>query len=147
MHYLAHWHLVAWCRLRGDFRDFRLDRIEGLVTLTEIFPVREGFQLGDYLERMRERHTGVKIRVKFSEPSAARARREWCLGLLGEEKAADGVVMTLATGELDWFVGWLLSFGTQATVLEPEELRQRLVTAAEMAAMHHKNGAAKSLLT
>jgi len=147
MHYLEHWHLLAWCRLRKDFRDFRLDRIEGISLLAESFPVREGFQLGDYLERMREENTGVKIRVKFSGASAARARREWSLGLLQEETALNGAVLTLAAGELDWFVGWLLSFGADAVVLEPEELRAKLVKAAELAVLHHKKGAAESLLT
>jgi predicted DNA-binding transcriptional regulator YafY len=26
--YAGHWHLVAWCRLRKDYRDFRMDRID-----------------------------------------------------------------------------------------------------------------------
>lgn len=137
-HYMEHWHLIAWCRLRRDFRDFRLDRIEGISLSTEIFQVRAGFQLSDYLEQMRDARDGVKVRVRFSEASAARARREWSLGVVQEETVAAGSVLTLSAGELEWFVGWLLSFGTEATVLEPAELREKLVAAAEMAARHHK---------
>ena len=51
---------------------------------------------------------------------------------------ADGIVLTLAAGEVDWFVGWLLSFGAAATVLEPANLRQKLVAAAQVTALHHK---------
>jgi len=146
-HYLQHWHLIAWCRLRGDFRDFRLDRIEDLAVLPEVFPVREGFQLGDYLRRMGACAAGVKIRVKFSGSSGVRARREWSLGVVREEPVPDGTVLTLTAGETDWFVGWLLSFGTAATVLEPADLRQKLVSAAQNAALHHKMTPTKSLLT
>lgn len=146
-HYLQHWHLIAWCRLRGDFRDFRLDRIEGISVLSETFAVREGFQLDDYLRRMEDDGDGVKIRVKFSGSSAARARREWSLGVVQEDPVADGTVLTLTAGEVDWFVGWLLSFGTVATVLEPADLREKLVAAARNAALHHKMAPPKSLLT
>jgi predicted DNA-binding transcriptional regulator YafY len=31
------WTLGAWCRLRGDFRNFRLDRIRGCATSGEVF--------------------------------------------------------------------------------------------------------------
>lgn len=137
-HYLQHWHLIAWCRLRGDFRDFRLDRIEDITVLSETFAVREGFQLDDYLRRMKSDAGSVKIRVKFSESSAMRARREWSLGVVREEIVPDGTVLTLAAGEMTWFVGWLLSFGTSATVLAPADLREKLVAAAAAAALHHK---------
>lgn len=146
-HYLQHWHLIAWCRLREDFRDFRLDRIEDISFSSETFTVREGFQLSDYLRQMEANVTSIRIRVKFSGTSAVRARREWSLGVVREEAVADGIVLTLAAGEVDWFVGWLLSFGTAATVLEPANLRQKLITAAQATALHHKTAPPKSLLT
>lgn len=136
-HYLQHWHLIAWCRLRKDFRDFRLDRIEGISVLPETFTIREGFQLSDYLRQIETDAASEKIRVKFSGTSVVRARREWSLGGVREETAADGTVLTLTAGEVDWFVGWLLSFGPAATVLEPANLRQKLVAAAKAAALHH----------
>lgn len=33
----AHWYLIAWCRLRMEFRFFRLDRIQKIEILTEHF--------------------------------------------------------------------------------------------------------------
>jgi len=35
-----HWYLLAWCRLRGAFRAFRLDRIRSLVATDETVPLR-----------------------------------------------------------------------------------------------------------
>lgn len=34
------WYLIGWCRLRGDVRDFRLDRVRGAETTREIAPER-----------------------------------------------------------------------------------------------------------
>lgn len=138
-HYLQHWHLIAWCRLRGGFRDFRLDRIESAMILPGTFTMRKGFQLADYLRQMEEQSTGVTIRVKFSASSVTRARREWSLGVVREECLPDGgAILTLSAGDASWFVGWLLSFGPAATVLEPASLREQIITAARAAVSHHK---------
>lgn len=34
------WYLVGWCRLRGDVREFRLDRMRRAATTTEVAPER-----------------------------------------------------------------------------------------------------------
>jgi len=47
------WTLVAWCELRGDFRTFRVDRIEKL-SVKDAFTMEEGKTLEDYLEKARE---------------------------------------------------------------------------------------------
>ncbi|MDW3648916.1 MAG: YafY family protein [Bacteroidia bacterium] len=41
------WILIAWCRLRMDYRAFRLDRIHHFKILEEVFEDRN-FELGDY---------------------------------------------------------------------------------------------------
>lgn len=45
------WTLAAWCELRGDFRDFRLDRIDRCVPQDEIFEDEPGRTLRDLLAR------------------------------------------------------------------------------------------------
>jgi predicted DNA-binding transcriptional regulator YafY len=137
-HYLQHWHLIAWCRLRQDFRDFRTDRIESATVLTETFAPRDNFDLQDHVLRMEDREPGVTIRIRIDDRGANRVRREWSLGLVTEEPTPDGVVFTLTAGRLEWFVNWLLSFGPWVTVLDPPGLRDQIVAAAEAAAAHHR---------
>lgn len=48
------WTLTAWCELRGDFRCFRLDRMERLAALAERFAPEPGRTLADYLRRLAE---------------------------------------------------------------------------------------------
>ncbi len=43
------WTLGAWCELRSDFRNFRIDRITGLRILPELFLNEPGISLNDYL--------------------------------------------------------------------------------------------------
>ena len=45
------WLLSAWCELRGDFRTFRLDRIDGFTVPGERFRQEPGKSLHDFLKR------------------------------------------------------------------------------------------------
>jgi predicted DNA-binding transcriptional regulator YafY len=46
------WSLGAWCELRGDFRNFRLDRINDCAPVVERYPDEAGRRLADYLRAM-----------------------------------------------------------------------------------------------
>jgi predicted DNA-binding transcriptional regulator YafY len=46
------WTLTAWDETRADFRSFRVDRIEDLRALPELFVDEPGKSLADYLERI-----------------------------------------------------------------------------------------------
>lgn len=45
------WTLAAWCELRQDFRNFRVDRIDGLAVLDERFRDEPGRTLADLFRR------------------------------------------------------------------------------------------------
>lgn len=47
------WTLTAWCELRDDFRNFRLDRIQTLHHLEQTFSDQSGQTLDDYIAQMR----------------------------------------------------------------------------------------------
>ena len=46
------WLLTAWCEMRGDFRNFRLDRISHLSETGERFTPVKGQRFEDYLARL-----------------------------------------------------------------------------------------------
>jgi predicted DNA-binding transcriptional regulator YafY len=45
------WTLAAFCEARGDFRSFRLDRIQAISPTGEVFPGEIGRGLVDFLAR------------------------------------------------------------------------------------------------
>lgn len=55
-----HWILIAWCRLRSDFRTFRIDRIQKLQLLKERFEPHE-WSLEEYVEMQRVRHANRSV--------------------------------------------------------------------------------------
>ena len=50
------WTLLAWCELRDDFRNFRVDRITGLTNLGRHFSVTPGEEMQDYIEAMEAKY-------------------------------------------------------------------------------------------
>ncbi len=140
IHYLDYWHLIAWCCLREDYRDFRIDRIQKLV-ITDRRVTRHGdFNLQEYLAKQRERDVSLEAKVFFSSLLVGRARREWSLGLVSEEEVEGGSILTLNTGSFEWLLGWLLSFREGVSVIEPPELKTLLAEEARKVAVHHGVG-------
>lgn len=46
----ATWTCGAWCELRGDFRNFRVDRIKSLQVTEKCYPNQDGRTLDDFFE-------------------------------------------------------------------------------------------------
>ena len=89
LHYLDRWHLIAWCRLRQDFRDFRTDRMRELEILPERFAPRDGFSLDAYI-RQTMPPPGLRARVFFAAGSIDRAKREWWPGVEAQQPEPGG---------------------------------------------------------
>lgn len=49
--YSLNWHLVAWCHLRQDYRDFRVSRIRNLVPTLMPFRKKDHLSLNDFLKQ------------------------------------------------------------------------------------------------
>ena len=141
------WYLVGWCRLRGAYRHFRVDRIQHLESLAETFPAREEFSLTRHLEEDMRKMDTVPVRVWFSHRAQERAKRESHATLVYDHARDDGAEFTLSTYSLDWFAGWLLSFGGEAEALEPAELREKVKVRIVALATRHGLEPAETQLT
>ncbi len=57
-----HWVMIAWCRLRAEFRNFRVDRITALKVLEEKFtPHKLSMKKYTEIQRQKYSRTGAKI--------------------------------------------------------------------------------------
>ncbi len=138
VYYLDHWHLIAWCRLRSDVRDFRVDRIVACTVEHEPTPPRPDFDLADYLSRCLGPDTTTEAIVEFHPRLMDSVRRNWGPMLLEEKAVEGGVRVKLSIGESPYFARWLLSFGDKVKIIEPESLRLDLLNEARAAIAHHE---------
>jgi predicted DNA-binding transcriptional regulator YafY len=138
VYYSDNWHLIGYCRLRRDVRDFRTDRIRQVQVRNELFSGHDDFSLKRYLEAAANAGKFETALVKFSQEAIERVRREWSCRLVEEKAVTDGVVVTLLAYSLEWLTPWILSFGSRSQVVAPQKLAQMVSTEArEVAAKYH----------
>jgi predicted DNA-binding transcriptional regulator YafY len=144
--YMDHWHLIAWCRLREDVRDFRVDRIIACDTLPEPIPPRRDFSLAEHLGRCMAPEGNDFAVIHLPAAAMDSVRKYWGPTIVQETKLGQNVSVRLAhrSGEWDYMAHWLLGHGTEATVVEPDGLRARVATLALAAAAHHQQSQSRT---
>jgi predicted DNA-binding transcriptional regulator YafY len=142
--YGSAWYLVGWCRLRGDVRHFRVDRIRTLTALDELFPARTEFSLTKHLEERVAMDDVLPVRVWFARGAQERARRESYATLTMEQERDGGAEFALTTYSLEWMARWILSFGGEAEALAPAKLRQLVRAEATRVVARHVAKKARS---
>jgi predicted DNA-binding transcriptional regulator YafY len=138
--YLGHWHLVAWCRLRHDVRDFRADRIHAVDITGEASPPRADFNLEEYLAKSWMPEPRQTVQIEFHPRLVESVRRYWGPAILEERPSAHGVQITLThhSREIAHVARWLLSFGKLVRVIGPAALRDQVIAQAREALDHHQ---------
>jgi predicted DNA-binding transcriptional regulator YafY len=120
------WYLVGYCRLRRDYRTFRLDRMSSVSPLPEVFARDEGFDFRAYaIEHLENYPVKWKITIRFEHPLAVLQKKlPASLGELTERE--DGVRLVWPTDDLDYAAHYLLGLGLRFVVVDPPELRDSL---------------------
>ena len=131
------WYLVGWCRLRSDFRYFKLERVRGLEVLGERFQARPDFSLGAYMAKAMTPEEMIETKVWYAALAMERVRRERYTAIVSEKPARDGSEVVLRSYSLEWLARWVLSFGEDAEAIEPVELRRLVREQAEKALRRH----------
>ncbi len=133
------WHVVAYCRLRQTFRDFRLDRIDQVALRAEVFAPRPG-ALQQHWAAQAQRRPREKVVLRFQAaavpPASAQHLHDtkYQYGWAHEELVPDGSLeLTLLIGDLPYLATWLLPYAGAITVVEPPALREHLRALAQRA--------------
>ena len=123
----GHWYMGAHCHLRGDIRNFRLDRIDRPSLLPQMFARPANFELASLARDERD----LVVRVLFDANIARWVREDRLFYTEGEQETDNGLLVTLRVRHETDVLQWLLGWGARVRVLEPESLAQRLRAEAE----------------
>ncbi len=137
IYYSDHWHLVAYCQLRQDFRDFRTDRIKHILPTGEVFAAHRDFSLTQYLHDANKIENPQEARIKFRRAVAQRLRRRYFFTVAEEATGDGGIILTFLVPTLQVLLDWLLPFGTEIEIIHPPELRQLLLDYAQKMVAHY----------
>lgn len=138
-HYSMAWHLIAFCRTRQDYRDFRVDRIRQLTDTGQRFARHERLSLQEYITRQGESAPpSLAITVIFRK-SVIRFIHEqkYMYGFQREDDLGDHVRMHFQTPYVEGLARWLMMIGTSATIEQPDSLQTLMQTLADELRTHY----------
>jgi predicted DNA-binding transcriptional regulator YafY len=140
VHYSGYWHLIAWCRLRNGYRDFRVDMIQTLKPTGETFDKRNLITLQEYFQSLMQAHEDMeKVVVSFEKAASKYLRNtRYYYGFVSEEDVADRCRMTFLAGNMKSFCRWLLMFGSGVEIHSPDKLRETMDDLVEEVYQHYK---------
>ncbi len=139
--YLDHWHLFAWCRLRDDVRDFRVDRIIACQPLPETTSPRPDFDIGEHLKHCMTPDPDRVAVIELPTYLLESTRRYWGPMLIDEQSSTNKKVkvrLNYGNEDMQYIAAWLLGLADQVSILEPPLLREKIATLAKKTMHHHQ---------
>jgi predicted DNA-binding transcriptional regulator YafY len=136
VYYRSGWHLIAWCRLRNGYRDFRADQIKSLSFTGNKFDGRNLMSLQEYFQSFLQANQDVEKVVLNFDKSALRKKPVY--GQVSETDLGERVRVVFLSGYLQQIARWLLPYGTHVEIEEPEKLKD-LVSGLIDELQHHYN--------
>ncbi len=124
------WYLIGFCELRNDIRTFALGRIRTISRTSKRFAVQDGFSLDTYLDKTFEQvHENElqTVSIRFTPYQAQWIREHrWHPTQSVAEHENGGLTLTMKVGALEAIRRWIMRYGSEAEVLEPQELREMI---------------------
>jgi predicted DNA-binding transcriptional regulator YafY len=139
VYYANRWHLIGYCRLRKELRDFRTDRIQTLTVTPEAYRIEDHPDFLSFISGMVGGTDAKEAVVRFSKKIARFiGDQKYYYGFIEEHEVAEGIEMKFITPNYDYFGRWLLSYADEVTVVAPSELQGIVATHSRTLFEHHK---------
>jgi predicted DNA-binding transcriptional regulator YafY len=122
-------YLIGHCHMRNEVRVFALDRIKMLHQTKESFEIAEGFDFEEFLKPSFGVYQGepVKVRIRFSSEVAGYIKEKIWHDTQKIISQKDGsVIFEAEVAGTDEIKFWVMSWGSNALVVEPQALRDEI---------------------
>jgi len=136
------WYLIAYCHTRQEIRMFSTVRVRSADSTGQFFERPADFDITKYLGNSFRAVRGDgdqtwHVRLRFRSEMAGRIREKiWHHTQTLEEQPDGSVIMRLEVSSLIEIRRWVLYWGADCQVLEPEELRIEVRRQAEAISQH-----------
>lgn len=122
------WYVWGWCKKRGGFRLFKLNRMEKMQISEQMF-VKRQVSMPD-LSNERIFPGGIKVKALFEPECKWRLIEEFGIGCFQEME--DGKLLFQADyTNRENLITWMLTFRDKVELLEPEEIRTEIRASVE----------------
>lgn len=126
--YAMNWHLIGFCRLRNDYRDFRLDRIEEIEITEETFDKKLDKEYENYIKQQQQANQAYEITLLLKPDLAILINEsKYWYGFVSQTEKNRQIEMRFLNPDLDGFARWLITMIDRVEIVKPIELKN-LVT-------------------
>jgi predicted DNA-binding transcriptional regulator YafY len=122
------WFLKAYCRLKKDYRIFKISRIRNIQVLEQHY---EREIIKDYKEEYdNAKSNAITLKMKISKDMTYRVYDEFEKENIRQIEDGDFIV-EIDYPENEWLYGYIMSFGEYAKVLSPEQVKKNIIKKLE----------------
>lgn len=138
LHYSSAWHLIGWCQLRNDYRDFRVSRMLGVTLEDKTFDPSGHPSIRQYIEQIKASSDLQEAVILIRKEIAKRlGEQKYLNGFVSEEDLGDTIRMKFLTSSLRYFSRWLLMYTDHVKVELPLDLKAQMRELSEKLSAHH----------
>ena len=121
------WYLIAFCTLRNDYRNFRIDRIAD-INLTNQPYRKKHPSLKTYLSQIKKEKRELHEVIMQVDKSTLKyiGEQKFYNGFISEKEIDDKIEMTFLTASLKGFARWYMMFGDCAEIIKPQRLKTEI---------------------
>ena len=119
------WYLFAFCKLKDDFRFFKLTRIRNINVSVHTYARREA-KYGDYELSAERNYQGVELIIKFNARIKHRIE-EYFPENISEYLPDGSPIVKLNWKEDEWIYSFILSYGDDAEIISPPHIRENYI--------------------
>ncbi len=121
------WYLFGWCKMREDFRRFKLNRLWNMHLEVEKFsprpiPVEKANGSDAFPDR-------YHMQILFDKSMRYRLIEEY--GLNCYKDTPDGLLLDYGYTNKDYVFSWILGFGDKAEILSPKDVSEEFAVMVE----------------
>lgn len=123
------WYLYAYCCLREDYRFFKLKRISQITVLDIQFePEMVGKVLTEDSNKYSVNTRNMQVTLEISQEMAFRAYEELQNIVVTD---SGNLLSSMEVTDMDWFISYVLSYGSHMRILEPLEIKEKVMEEIE----------------
>ena len=127
----SYWYMIAYCRLRKDYRSFRVDRISYINCTGNHFE-RQHPSLKTFLNKMNNEQEMFTIVIQVDKAVLKYfGEQKFYNGFVSQKAVGDKMEMTFITASLIGFAKYYLLFGEFADIISPPELKEMVQQSLE----------------
>jgi predicted DNA-binding transcriptional regulator YafY len=129
--YMGSWHLIAFCTLKKELRDFALSRMLAIESSPETVKLPDGLShVRDYIRKNFGVMTGgksIEVCLKFNPEVASWVSEQvWYSGQEVSLNKDGGICLRFPVADFREVRREILKYGSSVEVLSPEELREEI---------------------